>query len=95
VDFKVVIRATDPGVIKKYVEVGFGIAVLPTITVHPEEDPQLRTLRAAHLFKSSTACVIMAKGFDVPEYGQDFIRMVSGLGTRRGQRAGVRRQLTG
>lgn len=92
VDFKVVIRATDPSVIKKYVEVGFGIAVLPTITVHPEEDPQLRTLRAAHLFKSSTACVIMAKGFDLPEYGQDFIRMVSSLGTRRAQRVGVRRQ---
>src|SRR5581483_11128807 len=63
----VVIRATDTNVMKKYVELGFGISVLPTIAVDPREDRALRVIPAEHLFRSATACVIMLKHEPQPE----------------------------
>jgi len=76
IDLRVVIRATDSRVIKKYVGVGFGIAVLPSVTVNRDDDPGLQGIPASHLFKPSTACVIIVKGQTLPAYGQAFIRMV-------------------
>lgn len=76
IDFRVVIRATDSSVIKKYVEVGFGIAILPSVTVSKEEDPRLQAIPASHLFKSSTACIITVGEQTLPQYGHAFIRMV-------------------
>lgn len=76
IEFRVAIRATDSSVIKKYVKVGFGIAVLPSVTVNREDDPRLHAVSASHLFKPSTASVITVRGQTLPPYGQAFIRMV-------------------
>lgn len=82
VDFRVMIRATDPSVIKKYVAVGFGIAVLPTVALDPKEDLALRAIPAAHLFRSSTVSVIRRRETELPAYGTAFIEMVMDLGRR-------------
>jgi len=73
-DYKIPIRATDPGVIKKYVEVGFGIAILPVVTID-KADTKLRVIPAPHLFPSSIAFAIMAKNSELPDYGNDFVQM--------------------
>jgi len=82
IDFRVMIRATDPSVIKKYVAVGFGIAVLPTVALDPKEDSALRAIPAAHLFRSSTVSVIRRREAELPAYGNAFIEMVMELGRR-------------
>lgn len=73
----VVIRATDTSVMKKYVELGFGIAVLPTVAIDAREDEGLRAIPASRLFKPSTACVIMVKGQSLPDYGRRFVALVT------------------
>lgn len=73
-DYRIPIRATDPSVIKKYVEVGFGIAVLPQITVDAGET-EIRIIPAPHLFPASVAFAIMKKDSELPKFGQDFVRI--------------------
>lgn len=73
----VVIRTTDTTVMKKYVQIGFGIAVLPSITIDPQEDAGLRALPADHLFRPETATAIMVRGQRLPEYGQRFMQLVT------------------
>jgi LysR family transcriptional regulator, cys regulon transcriptional activator len=72
----VVIRAIDTNVMKKYVELGFGIAILPTIAVDPREDAKLRALPAGDLIRPARASVILLKGQVLPEYARRFIEMV-------------------
>lgn len=73
----VVIRATDTTVMKKYVQIGFGIAVLPAIAIDPQEDTGLDALPADHLFRPETATAIMVRGQRLPEYAQRFVQMVT------------------
>jgi LysR family cys regulon transcriptional activator len=51
IDPTVVITAGDMDVIKAYVARGLGIAILPTMAVDPQHDPELRTIAADHLFE--------------------------------------------
>lgn len=73
----IVIRAIDTSVMKKYVELGFGIAVLPTVAIDAREDDGLRAIPASHLFKPSTACVIIMRGQSLPDYGRRFVALVT------------------
>lgn len=80
----VVISAIDTNVAKTYVELGFGIAVLPTIAVDIRRDTALRAIPARHLFKPSRACIVMVEGQQLPEYAKSFITMVAQMGRRSG-----------
>ena len=51
IDVNVVMMATDADVIQAYVELGLGIAVLPTIAFDARRDRKLRALDASHLFE--------------------------------------------
>ena len=51
IDVNVVMMATDADVIKAYVELGLGIAGLPTIAFDARRDRKLRALDASHLFE--------------------------------------------
>lgn len=75
----VVIRAIDTNVMKKYVELGFGISVLPTIAVDAREDKGVRAIPAGVLFRPATACVITLRNRALPEYAQRFVAMVQHL----------------
>lgn len=72
----VVIQSIDTNVAKTYVELGFGIAVLPTIAVDIHRDTALRVIPASHLFKPSTTYVIMVDEQQLPEYAKRFVTMV-------------------
>jgi LysR family cys regulon transcriptional activator len=71
----VAIRAMDTTAMKKFVELGLGVAVLPSITIDRAQDTRLRAIPAGHLFKAGTVSVITLKDHQVPEYGRQFISL--------------------
>jgi LysR family cys regulon transcriptional activator len=71
----VAIRAMDTTAMKKFVEIGLGVAVLPSIAVDPLHDTMLRAIPAGHLFKPFKVSVITLKDHKVPEYGRQFISL--------------------
>ena len=76
--FNTIMRATDTSVMKRYVEMGIGVAVLPTIALETRKDTTLRAIPASHLFKPMTTCVIMMKGHSLPDYANTFVAIVTG-----------------
>lgn len=75
----VAVRAMDSSVIKKYVAEGLGIAVLPDFTVSLREDVGLRAIPASHLFRPSTACIMVAREQPLRDHAAEFIRMVANV----------------
>jgi LysR family transcriptional regulator, cys regulon transcriptional activator len=71
----VAIRAMDTTAMKKFVELGLGVAVLPSIAVDPLHDTMLRAIPAGHLFNPFKVSVITLKDHKVPEYGRKFISL--------------------
>lgn len=69
----IVLTATDADVIKSYVELGLGIAVLPTITYEPERDRNLAAIDASHLFKPTVTQVQLRRGSYLQAHMTDFI----------------------
>ncbi|MGE5525802.1 MAG: LysR substrate-binding domain-containing protein [Rhodospirillaceae bacterium] len=86
---EIAIRAMDPTAMKRFVELGLGIAVLPSIAVDPAHDTGLRSIPAGHLFKPGTAFAITLKDRKLPDYGEAFIGIAQREG---GARAGIRRK---
>ncbi len=52
-------RANAPDGIKAYVELGFGIAVLPAVAYDRRQDPGLRAIEASHLFGSGILAIAL------------------------------------
>jgi LysR family cys regulon transcriptional activator len=73
----IVMTATDADVIKAYVDIGQGIAILPSIAYEPERDPNLRTIEAGHIFPPSTINIVVQKGKYLRNYMHDFIAMIN------------------
>jgi LysR family transcriptional regulator, cys regulon transcriptional activator len=73
----IVMTATDADVIKAYVEIGQGIAILPSIAHDPERDPNLRSIEASHIFPPSTVYIVVQKGKYLRSYMHDFISMIN------------------
>jgi len=71
----VVLNAIDADVIKTYVELGMGIAVLPSLAHDPRRDKHLRALPAAHLFESNVIQIGVRTGDYLPAYAYAFIEM--------------------
>jgi DNA-binding transcriptional LysR family regulator len=69
----VVLSAIDADVVKSYVELGLGIAVLLSVAYEPERDRELRVLDAAHLFRGTTPQIVLRHGKYLPGYMHDFI----------------------
>jgi LysR family cys regulon transcriptional activator len=69
----VVMSAIDSDVIKSYVELGLGIAVLPTITYLPDRDTHLRARDASHLFEPTVAGLQIRRNHYLLRYVLDFI----------------------
>ncbi|MDB5957962.1 LysR substrate-binding domain-containing protein [Ramlibacter sp.] len=69
----IVLTATDADVIKSYVELGLGVAVLPTITYEPERDRKLAAIDASHLFKPTVTQVQLRRGSYLQSHLTDFI----------------------
>lgn len=83
----IVIRALDIEIIKTYVELGFGIAVIPTIAVDSSRDTSIRVIDASHIFEPTITSVILQGDMQLRGYVQDFIDM---LAPRQGSRRRIR-----
>ena len=78
----VVLTATDADVIKSYIELGIGIAVLPTITHEPERDRHLVAIDASRLFMPTVTQLQLRRGAYLQAYMTDFIAMAYPQWTR-------------
>lgn len=80
---KIVMRAIDADVIKSYVELGLGVAILPTIAFVPDRDRQLRAREAKQLFEPTISCVQIRWNHYYLQYMLDFIQLVAPQWTQR------------
>ncbi len=72
---KVVFTATDADVIKTYVRLGLGIGIMAQMAYSPEQDADLVSLDASHLFAHSTTMIGCRKGTFLRGYMYDFIEL--------------------
>jgi LysR family cys regulon transcriptional activator len=72
-DPKIVFTATDADVIKTYVRLGLGIGIVAHMAYCPEEDSDLVSIEAAHLFESSITSVGVRRGTYLRGYMYEFI----------------------
>lgn len=72
-----VVSAIDSDIIKAYVAVGVGIAVIPTLALDPESDRGLRVRDVTSLFPKSTMTVSLRRDVYLRRYVSDFIRLVA------------------
>jgi LysR family cys regulon transcriptional activator len=73
---RVVISASDSEIVKTYVRLGFGIAVLPSLAFDRGSDRDLRAVDVDHLFERSSVNVIVPPAPTLPVYVQEFVRLV-------------------
>jgi len=71
-----VLSATDTDVIKTYVNIGHGIAIIPTIAYEKNRDKGLMILDASGLFPSIPIFIQVRRGKYLRHYMEDFITMV-------------------
>lgn len=73
----IVLTAIDADVIKTYVELGLGIAILPTIAYEPARDRDLRAMDASALFDPTVTRVELRRESYLRGYMYDFIRLLA------------------
>jgi len=73
----IVLTAIDADVIKSYVELGLGIAILPTIAYEPGRDRNLRAIDASRLFEPTLTCIEIRRDSYLRSYMYDFILMLA------------------
>ena len=83
VQYDVAIRAMDTTAMKKFVELGLGVAVLPSIAVDPAQDAMLRAIPAGHLFKPGRVSAITLRDHAMPEYAREFVAVARAHGGGR------------
>jgi len=71
----IVLSATDTDVIKSYVELGLGIAIVARLAFDPARDRKLRAIDAGHLFESNTIHLGLRRNDYLRSYLYDFIEM--------------------
>lgn len=81
----IVIYAAGIEIVKKYVEIGLGIAVMPTIAVELKAERKLRVIDATHVFEPAIVSVITQDDLASRQYISDFVEMVAPK--QRGKRA--------
>ena len=88
---KIVLSATDTDVIKAYVELGLGIAIVAELAYDRARDRALRAMPARHLFEPNTIHIAVRRNDYLREYVYHFIRLYAPHLTREmvieGQRA--------
>ena len=72
---RIVMSATDADVMKTYVKMGIGIAIVGNIVYDPLIDTDLRMRDVGHLFRPNTIYVGMNRDSYLRSYAYDFIEM--------------------
>lgn len=70
---RIVFTATDADVIKTYVRLGVGVGVVASMALDEDQDSDLVTIDASHLFQPSTTKIGVRKGTFLRSYMYDFI----------------------
>lgn len=86
----IVLSAIDADVVKSYVELGLGIAILLSVAYEPERDRDLRVINAAKLFHGTTPEIILRRGKHLPGYMHDLIASLAPHWDRRAIEATIR-----
>lgn len=73
----IVLSAIDADVIKAYVELGLGIAILPSIAYERARDRNLRAIDASHLFDPTITGIEIRRDNYLRSYMYDFIMMLA------------------
>jgi LysR family cys regulon transcriptional activator len=73
----IVLRAIDSGVIKRYVEEGMGVAILPRIAYSAEEDRGVCAIPIDGSLPPSITCIYISQVRQVGLHVLDFIRILS------------------
>ena len=77
INFDVILAVDDSESIKKYVEIGMGVAVAPDFTLHPADHDRLGVVRLSHLFDSSKIGICTLKGKFQGRAVRNFIDTIS------------------
>jgi len=72
----IVMTATDADVIKSYVRVGLGVAVLPTVTFDRTIDQSLQAADVTYLFGAAPTFVLVREDHVIRGYMSEFIRQI-------------------
>lgn len=72
-----IMHVLDIETVKKYVQLGFGIAVIPTIAVETKFDRELQIIDAGHLFPPTIDSVITQDDLSGRQYVIDFVSLVA------------------
>jgi LysR family transcriptional regulator, cys regulon transcriptional activator len=80
---RVVLSATDADLMKAYVKLGFGIAVVGAIAFDPRRDSDLRAIDVRHLFPPNQIHIGLNGRRSLRGYMFDFIAMIAPHLTRK------------
>ncbi|MCQ4629005.1 LysR family transcriptional regulator [Shinella sp. CPCC 100929] len=72
---RVIVSATDSDVMKAYVKIGLGIAIVGDIVYDEKVDADIRAINVSHLFRPNTIYIGLNRESYVRSYTYDFIRM--------------------
>jgi LysR family cys regulon transcriptional activator len=86
----IVLSALDADVVKSYVELGLGVAVLLTVAFEPDRDRELRSIDVAQLFQPTIFHIVLRQGKYLPGYMYDFIERLTPKWNRRAIDAAMR-----
>jgi LysR family cys regulon transcriptional activator len=90
----VVLSALDADVVKSYVELGLGVAVLLSVAYEPERDRGLRMIDVAQLFPPTIFHIALRQGKYLPGHMYDFIERVTAKWNRRTVDAAMRANIS-
>ncbi len=79
----VALTARDADVIKTYVRVGLGVGIVASVALDGEEDADLVSLDASHLFPVHTTWIGFTRGGLLRSYMYDFMQLLAPHLTRR------------
>ncbi|MEO8411447.1 MAG: HTH-type transcriptional regulator CysB, partial [Propionivibrio sp.] len=71
----IVLAAIDADVIKTYVNLGLGLAIIARMAYDAERDAGLQAIEAGHLFGSNTTRIGLRRGTYLRQYEYDFIEL--------------------
>jgi LysR family transcriptional regulator, cys regulon transcriptional activator len=73
----VALTARDADVIKTYVRLGLGVGIIANVALHPNEDRDLVSISAAHLFPAHKTWIGFARDGLLRRYMYDFITLLA------------------
>jgi DNA-binding transcriptional LysR family regulator len=75
-DVEVVMEATNSETIKRYVELGVGVSIIPKIALMPTRERRLEVISVDRYFGKSQYGVILRKGKHITSWAKNFLLLL-------------------